>query len=416
LLLATPVAAYGQVNVNFTTGNTPVAAMNIIVGQGGYISYPPAVITTTNVWEVEMSGWIELSAVANYLFTATHGGGSYIRIARASTTSVSAIVFDAVNTDTVTAAGVTSGIHTVKVTSDAGFIKIFWDGTEVDSVARTANLGAIAMSGNLFMQSNSMPYASYIKVSVGGVSTIWYQPVAVVLGGVYAVGTVTVTNGDATVEGVGTTTWTQGMVGSVFRSTDGVVYTVASVTDADTLELAVVYGGGTLVGQAYTLNPRLPDRQGAEQNGAIVWGANPAGIAMVISSLSSYGGAFTDTSDTTPPDRLTEVTVSDWYGDGTITKAATLTNPFRGLVTMVSDNTTLTEIQTWRWYGMGILVVAVAIFSKLARGHQGITAIATGAIIGLLIAFDASIFPIYLAVLSAGLIIGGVVSERSHQL
>ena len=38
------------------------------------------------------------------------------------------------------------------------------------------------------------------------------------------------------------------------------------------------------------------------------------------------------------------------------------------------------------------------------------------ALIALLIAFDGTIFPLYLAVMSAGLIIGGLVSERSQQL
>jgi hypothetical protein len=137
---------------------------------------------------------------------------------------------------------------------------------------------------------------------------------------------------------------------------------------------------------------------------------------MTIASLSGYGGAFSDTADDTPADRLTEVPVSDWYGDNTVTKAATLANPLRPLVLMVSDNTVLSEIVTWRWYGAILLVVACAAFAKLARGHQGITAIAAGAIIALLIAFDGTIFPLYLAVMSVGLIIGGLMSERSHQI
>jgi hypothetical protein len=261
-----------------------------------------------------------------------------------------------------------------------------------------------------------MPYLGDYSHSVGGVLIAHYLPNTVVNGAIFSADTVTVTNGDATVTKAGAATWTAAMEGSVFLSADGLYYTVSSVTSGTTLELTGVYGGGTLAGQTYNFYPRLPDLEGALQDGAITWGANPAGIATVIASFSSYGGAFSDTIVTTPPDRLPEVPVSDWYGDGTVTKAATLTNPFRGLVTMVSDNTSLTEIQTWRWYGIGILVVAVALFAKLARGHQGITSIAAGAVIALLIAFDASIFPLYLAVLSAGLMIGGVISERSHQI
>lgn len=310
----------------------------------------------------------------------------------------------------------TSGEHIVKTTADGTNLKLYIDGTEEDS----ALLGGSSVNNNAnnwtIDQTNVMPYVDYYKHTVGGVLIAHYQPNTIVGGQVYSAGTVTVTNGDATVTGAGGAAWTTVMESGLFKSADGIYYTISSVTSATTLELSTVYGGGTLAGQAYNMYVKLPDRQGTEQPGLITWGANPAGVAMSIGSLSGYSGAFTDTSDDTPSDRLPEVPVTDWYGDGTITKAATLANPLRGLVTMVSDNTDLTEIQTWRWYGMILLVMCTAVFAKFARGHQGITAIAAGAIIGFLIAFDSTIFPLYLAVLSAGLIIGGLISERSHQI
>jgi hypothetical protein len=313
-----------------------------------------------------------------------------------------------------TVAGVASGEHDITVSADGTNMTLTIDAIAPDTVLI---MSIPANANNWVIGANNVtPYTGYYKHTVGGVLIAHYEPNVIIGGQVYAVGTVTVTNGDATVTGAGGAAWTDIMENGLFKSTDGVYYTISDVTSATTLELSAVYGGGTLAGQAYNMYVKLPDRQGTEQPGIITWGTNPAGTTMSVASLSAYSGAFTDTSDTTPPDRLAEVPVSDWYGDNTVTKAATLANPFRPIVLMVSDNTTLTEIQTWRWYGIGILIAAVAMFAKLARGHQGITAIAAGAIVALLMAFDSTIFPLYLAVLSAGLIIGGLISERSHQI
>lgn len=561
LLLATPVAAYGQVNANFTTGNTPATSMDVITGYNGYVTviddavlepgnnfslvvsdaylntavgatknivnkagalivYTDPVVASTVVATIpDYTSVVTVTAVndapsgsAGYAQTitatatvlinrlqiycttanfvnfvvglyATVGGAptgtplsvsdpvngvtgnwivfpitpytitngvQYAVVGISGTGNVGAtgtnpyaggkiwsgITFGAGNVivggaelaggvwdedlkiDTApycSVSGVTSGEHDVTVSLTGGSFSL-----TVDAIAPStyAFAGAVPDTANNWIigQTNVMPYFGDYSYTVGGVLMTHYAPVTTIGGQTYSVGTVTVTNGDATVTGAGGAAWTNIMNSGLFKSADGVYYTISSVTSGTTLELSTVYGGGTLGAQAYNMYVKLPDRQGTEQPGIITWGANPAGTAMVIASFASYGGTFSDTTDTTPPDRLTEVPVSDWYGDGTITKAATLVNPFRGLVLMVSDNTSLTEIQTWRWYGIGILVVAVALFAKLARGHQGITSIAAGAVIALLIAFDASIFPLYLAVLSAGLMIGGVISERSHQI
>jgi hypothetical protein len=69
----------------------------------------------------------------------------------------------------------------------------------------------------------------------------------------YSTGTVTVTNGSATVTGVGTAWLTQAPAGSTFVSTDGVTYTIDSVASDTSLLLTANYGGTTLGGQAYTV-------------------------------------------------------------------------------------------------------------------------------------------------------------------
>lgn len=159
----------------------------------------------------------------------------------------------------------------------------------------------------------------------------------------------------------------------------------------------------------------LPDRDGTE-DGVITWGSNPAGIAvtlgsMVAASQPTIGSTATEATS----DLLPEVTVGDWYGDGTVA-GAILTNPIRPFITMISDNTTLSELQVWRWMGLALWLFVTAVVGLKSRGHLGITAIISGVVIGGLVALDHNIYPLYLLILSIGMFIGGVVAERSPSL
>lgn len=70
----------------------------------------------------------------------------------------------------------------------------------------------------------------------------------------YSTGTVTTTNGSATIEGAGGTDWSPDIVpGMLFRISGERVYVVASVADDDTLTLTENYEGTTAAGKAYTL-------------------------------------------------------------------------------------------------------------------------------------------------------------------
>ena len=67
-------------------------------------------------------------------------------------------------------------------------------------------------------------------------------------------GTVTVTNGDATITHSGTS-FTAAMVGRYFKTTnDGVWYRIASFTDTSNLELENVFEGTTNAAQVYTIS------------------------------------------------------------------------------------------------------------------------------------------------------------------
>jgi hypothetical protein len=284
------------------------------------------------------------------------------------------------STVSVTAAGVTDEEHVVKTTADGANLKIYVDGVEEDSVA----IAAIPDTANDWVLTPS-PWWSYYKHTVGGTLIAHFQPQDIIRGAVYSTGTVTVTNGDATVEGAGGATWTDAHDGGVFVSADGAYYVIDSITDADTLELTAVYGGGTLGAQTYNFYPRLPDRQGTAQDGRITFGSNPAGVTAVLGGLVSGaqsdpggsvgGGSSRDLIPGTPAG-------DEVWGDGTVVSATLQTNPFRGFIQMVSDHSTMTELEVWRIVGGALILLCFMAVVRRVKGHHILTGIAVSIGIG----------------------------------
>lgn len=73
----------------------------------------------------------------------------------------------------------------------------------------------------------------------------------------YTTGTLTATNGDATVTGSGTSwnTVTNAVAGEFIKLPDGKWYRITQVTNDTSLEVEVTYQGSTLGGQSYTISP-----------------------------------------------------------------------------------------------------------------------------------------------------------------
>lgn len=71
----------------------------------------------------------------------------------------------------------------------------------------------------------------------------------------YRTGSVTVTNGNATVTGAGTDFVSNTQIGEVFLGPDGRVYEIATVVSATQLTIIPVYQGSTAGGQAYGIQP-----------------------------------------------------------------------------------------------------------------------------------------------------------------
>lgn len=305
-------------------------------------------------------------------------------------------------------ATVTSGDHVIKTVANGTTIKIYEDGVEEGSaaVATVPN-----NTNNWVLMSNAAPYWSYYKHTVGGTLIVHYAPNDIIHGAVYSTGTVTVTNGDATVEGAGGATWADAHDGGLFVSTDSVQYVIDSITDSNTLELMTVYGGGTLAGQPYNMYVRLPDRQGAAQNGRITFGSNPAGVTATLNSFVSGSQPAPGVSDavTIPRDLMPEVPVSDHFQDPDLA-GVLLNNPLRPFVTIPSSTTPMTELESWRLLGGAFILVVFALSAKFLRGHYLIVGIATGAAIGATVAM--TIYPLIFLIGVIMCVLAGIVAER----
>jgi len=305
---------------------------------------------------------------------------------------------------------VADGDHRVRFGLSGGTLSIQ---INADVAVTTAFAGSVPDTASNLIWGADAAYLNYVKHNVGGVEVLQYQPVSMILGREYSTGTVTVTNGDATVEGAGGATWTDAMAGSIFVSADGAYYVVSSVTDVDTLELAAVYAGGTLAGQTYALYPLLSDETGT-YDAAITWGANPAGVSVTVGSMTSSGQADVGTvTDDPTTDRLPVAGTTDWNVEPDVS-GALLTNPLRPLIVAVSDNTQLTESQTWIWFGIAVVAFATVLVGSRVHGHHGITAFASGAATVALVVM--TIFPLQALIYLIICALGGLVSERSSSL
>ena len=160
----------------------------------------------------------------------------------------------------------------------------------------------------------------------------------------------------------------------------------------------------------------LPDRQGGDNPGTFVWGSNPDGVSVAMGGLvSSAQPSPGVTADDPTPDILPGVEVTDWYIEPDVGVGGTLLdNPFRPFVTIMSDTTTLTELQAWRILGAALWLAITVWTAMMVRGHHAITGFASaGTVIGLV---ALTIYPMWAVVFSIAFIIGGLISERTPSL
>ncbi len=162
------------------------------------------------------------------------------------------------------------------------------------------------------------------------------------------------------------------------------------------------------VGIQTDFNGVVPDLDGGDQNGRLVWGYNP--VKTVIGSLTSAAQPAVGATATPAPQDLLPSNASDWHQDPAV-GGSLLTNPLRPFVTMLSDNSELTEVQSWRYLGLAFVLVVTVGAAKAVRQHLLIAGIAcTGAIVALV---AMTIWPTWTLVFAGGAILSGIIAERT---
>ena len=80
---------------------------------------------------------------------------------------------------TISAAGITSGVKTLKLTADGVNFKMYVDGAQVATIASAVSVPNTTTNW-LLMGNNKMPFLDYYKHTVSGVLKAWYQPVTII--------------------------------------------------------------------------------------------------------------------------------------------------------------------------------------------------------------------------------------------
>lgn len=331
----------------------------------------------------------------------------------------------------VTAINVTTGEHDVTLSADGVDFEISVDGAVAGDLYDTVALGGASVDdngNNWFFMDNTfvdwMPYAGYLKIStaVGGYSLkLHYQPNDMIAN-----------TGEAGTADAGTavslddailTQANDYWIGArliIVTTTDTFAPQgeTAVITDFDAANDRLIFDTLTAVvdaGDTYTVDfGTLPDRATAGVDGRITWGYMPDGVAATLGGMVSSSQPVPGLEeDDVVPDILPDIEVSDWFVEPAVA-GSLLTNPLRPFVTILSDSTTLTELQAWRILGLAFVLFVTVAAAAAVRSHLLIAGIAAGASIGACCAL--TIFPLWTLVFAVGAVAGGLVAERSPSL
>lgn len=173
----------------------------------------------------------------------------------------------------------------------------------------------------------------------------------------------------------------------------------------------VAYYAPNAMIQGTVLPDRAPDA--TDNPGTIHWGSNPTGISVVLGGMVSSSQPNPGSSAQEPTtDILPEATPSDWYLPPNM--ATLITHPLRPFVTILSDSTTLTEVQAWRLLGLVFVLLCTVLTAANVGKHQLITGIVVGVAIGILA--QQTVWPTWTLIFAIGAVLGGLVAERTPSL
>lgn len=148
--------------------NATAAAIRWFPGTGG-MTHSGNIITATQTWELEIQGYFNGSG--NYILDANNGGTRHIQLTYGNVhlvlDSIASPGFDGTQSINFTPTG--TGVHTLKVTSDATNFTVYWDGVQKAQAARTVN--TTALNAYTYASNASMAYLEYVKIWLGATLT-----------------------------------------------------------------------------------------------------------------------------------------------------------------------------------------------------------------------------------------------------
>jgi len=160
LLFADDLPASSSNTYQLTMGNSALSSFDIVLGRGSSIAVVDhATLELGDSFEVEIKGWVDTASGSDKnLIIKDAAFKIYISGAGAITADINAGAL------TVTATGVTSGLHTIEVIADGADMKIYVDTVEEDSVS----LGVVSVADNangwVVGQNDVLPYMEYVKI------------------------------------------------------------------------------------------------------------------------------------------------------------------------------------------------------------------------------------------------------------
>ena len=166
---------------------------------------------------------------------------------------------------------------------------------------------------------------------------------------------------------------------------------------------------------SYIVGTTLPNRLlPGSHDGTITWGTNPTGVNVTLGSLTAPESTVTtEEEEGGYQGAMHNVGVTDWFLEPDVgTKLAA--HPLRPLVTIWSDNSTVTEVQAWRFLGLALLLLITVVAAVIVRGHLLIAGLACGGTIALLV--QQTVWPGWTLVFIIPAIIAGVMAERTPSI
>lgn len=157
ILFVEQIGGNQNIDYDLYTGNVTGGKIRYFPAAGGFTVDDAANLELGDSFETLQKGWIDTSAGSDKnLISKPSAFKLYISAAGNITAEITGGA-------SVTASGVSSGEHIVKVTSDGIDLKIFIDDVEKDSTAMTAN---VTDNGNnwVFLENYAMIYMEYTKV------------------------------------------------------------------------------------------------------------------------------------------------------------------------------------------------------------------------------------------------------------